>query len=95
MDHAQSARPESIYRLHYERLVDDLDSEARQLIDFLGIPFEPGCTRFWENARAVQTASSEQVRRRIYRSSLGHWRHFAPWLGPLSDTLSRHGVAHG
>jgi Flp pilus assembly protein TadD len=95
MDHAQSARPESIYRLRYERLVDDLDTEARMLLEFLGIPFEPRCTRFWENARAVQTASSEQVRRRLYRSSLGHWRHFAPWLGPLSDTLSRHGIAHG
>jgi tetratricopeptide (TPR) repeat protein len=94
MDAAKIARPESIYRLHYERLVDDIESEARALLEFLGIPFEPGCTRFWENARAVQTASSEQVRRRIYRSGLGHWRHFAPWLGGLSDTLSKHGIAH-
>jgi Flp pilus assembly protein TadD len=95
MNTAQIARPENIYRLHYERLVDDLDSEAGALLEFLGLPFEPACTRFWENARAVQTASSEQVRRRIYRSGIGHWRHFAPWLGILDDTLSRHGIAHG
>jgi tetratricopeptide (TPR) repeat protein len=93
MNEAQSARPGNIYRLHYESLVNDVDSEARALLEFLGVPFEPACTRFWENARAVQTASSEQVRRRIYRSGLGHWRHFAPWLGDLRDALSKHGIA--
>jgi Flp pilus assembly protein TadD len=93
MNDAQITRPGTIYRLHYESLVDDLESEARALLEFLGTPFEPSCTRFWENARAVQTASSEQVRRRIYRSGLGHWRHFAPWLGILGDTLSKHGIA--
>jgi hypothetical protein len=95
MNDAQIVRPDAIYRLHYERLVDDLESEAGALLDFLGVPFEPSCTKFWENDRAVQTASSEQVRRRIYRSGLGHWRHFAPWLGILSDTFTKHGVAHG
>jgi len=95
MNDAQIARPGDIYRLHYENLVNDLDSQAGALLEFLGIPFESSCTRFWENARAVQTASSEQVRRRIYRSGLGHWRHFAPWLGSLSDALSKHGVAYG
>jgi tetratricopeptide (TPR) repeat protein len=95
MNDAQIGRPGNIYRLHYESLVNDIESETRALLEFLGIPFEPGCTRFWENARAVQTASSEQVRRRIYRSSLGHWRHFGPWLGILGDTLSKHGIAHG
>jgi tetratricopeptide (TPR) repeat protein len=94
MDAARIERPGSIYRLHYESLVNDIESEARALLEFLGMPFEPSCTRFWENARAVQTASSEQVRRRIYRSGLGHWRHFAPWLGGLIDTLSKHGIAH-
>jgi hypothetical protein len=95
MNAAQIARPGAIYRLHYENLVNDIESEARALLEFLDAPFEASCTRFWENARAVQTASSEQVRRRIYRSGLGHWRHFAPWLGILSDTLSTHRVAHG
>jgi len=95
MNAAQSTRPGNIYRLHYESLVDDAESAVRGLLEFLGVPFETGCTRFWENTRAVQTASSEQVRRRIYRSGLGHWRHFAPWLGILGDTLSKHGIAYG
>jgi tetratricopeptide (TPR) repeat protein len=95
MNAAQIARPGMIYQLRYESLVDDIECETRALLEFLGVPFEAGCARFWENARAVQTASSEQVRRPIYRSGLGHWRHFAPWLGILRDTLSKHGIAHG
>jgi hypothetical protein len=94
MNAAKVCRPAAVYRLHYENLVDDLESEARALLEFLDLPFEAGCVRFWENARAVQTASSEQVRRRIYRTGLGHWRHFAPWLGVLGETLNKHGVAH-
>jgi len=92
MNAALTSRPGVIYRLHYESLVNDIDSEAGALLEFLGLPFEASCTRFWENARAVQTASSEQVRRRIYRSGLGHWRHFEPWLGILGETLSKHGT---
>lgn len=94
MNAAQIARPGMIYQLRYERLVNDIECETRALLEFLDVPFEAGCARFWENARAVQTASSEQVRRPIYRSGLGHWRHFAPWLGILRDTLSKHGIAH-
>lgn len=92
MNGARIARPKNIYRLHYENLVNDMESEARALLEFLGVPYEPGCTRFWENARPVQTASSEQVRRQIYRTGLGHWRHFEPWLEVLRDSLAKHGV---
>jgi hypothetical protein len=51
------------------------------------LPFEPACLAFWENRRAVRTASSEQVRRPIFTEGLDHWQHFAPWLEPLADAL--------
>ena len=50
-------------------------------------PFDPACLRFHENARAVRTASSEQVRRPINREGLDQWRPFEPWLGPLKEAL--------
>ena len=43
--------------------------------------------RFYENTRAVRTASSEQVRRPINRDGLEQWRHYEPWLGELKDAL--------
>ena len=48
---------------------------------------EPGCLRFYENERAVRTASSEQVRRPIFREGVDHWRHYEPWLGTLKGAL--------
>ena len=57
------------------------------LLDFCGLPFDQRCLRFFENERAVRTASSEQVRRPIYREGLDQWRHFEPWLDPLKQAL--------
>jgi len=53
----------------------------------LDLPFEPGCLAFWQNDRAVRTASAEQVRQPIFTDGLDHWQRFAAWLGPLQQAL--------
>jgi len=60
---------------------------VRRLLEFCGLPFEQGCLRFHENARAVRTASSEQVRRPIFREGIGRSRRYQPWLEPLRTSL--------
>lgn len=87
MDHVDAALPGRVYRVHYERLVADTESEVRRLLDYCQLPFEPNCLRFHENQRVAQTISSEQVRRPIYSEGLEQWRHFEPWLGPLRSAL--------
>jgi predicted Zn-dependent protease len=87
MAHFDDVLPGRIHRVAYERMVDDTETEVRRLLDYCGLPFEDGCLRFFENPRAVRTASSEQVRQPIYREGVDHWRHFEPWLGPLKDAL--------
>ena len=76
-----------IFTAIYEEGVQDLDSYARQLLDFIGLPWDDACLRFWETKRDVITASADQVRRPIYTSSIGRWRHFTEYLGPLFDAL--------
>lgn len=87
MAHFDAVLPGRIHRVFYERMVEDTEAEVRRLLDYCGLPFEPGCLRFFENARPVRTASSEQVRRPIYRDGVDHWRHYEPWLGPLKAAL--------
>ena len=87
MAHFDAVLPGRIHRVIYERMVDDTETEVRRLLDYCGLPFEDGCLRFFENPRAVRTASSEQVRQPIYRDGVDHWRHFEPWLGPLKEAL--------
>ena len=87
MAHFADVQPGFIHRVVYEDVVEDTEGEVRRLLDWLGLPFEPACLRFHETARAVRTASSEQVRRPIFREGLEQWRHYAPWLGPLAEAL--------
>ena len=87
MAHFDEVLPGRVHRVVYERMVEDTEGEVRRLLEHCGLPFEPACLRFFENARPVRTASSEQVRRPIYREGMDHWRHYAPWLGPLEQAL--------
>jgi predicted Zn-dependent protease len=79
--------PGRIHRVIYESMIEDTESEVRRLLEYCGLPFEASCLRFYENERAVRTASSQQVRRPIFREGMDHWRHYEPWLDPLKESL--------
>jgi len=87
MRHWDAVLPGRVLRVHYEDVVEDLDSSVRRMLDHCGLPFEPRCLAFHETLRSVRTPSSEQVRRPIGRDGLDQWRNYAPWLEPLRDAL--------
>jgi tetratricopeptide (TPR) repeat protein len=87
MAHMDRALPGRVHRILYEQMVADTEGEVRRLLDYCGLPFEEACLRFHENARAVRTASSQQVRQPIYRDAVDQWRHYDDWLGPLRAAL--------
>jgi len=79
--------PSSLLDIEYEKLVEDLEAHARRLIAFCGLPWDDACLRFYETERPVLTASMNQVRRPIYKSSIGRWKRYSPYLGPLLEAL--------
>lgn len=87
MAHFDAVLPGRVHRVIYEQMVADTEGEVRRVLDYCGLPFDQRCLRFYENERAVRTASSEQVRRPIYREGVDHWRNYEPWLGPLKSAL--------
>ncbi|MGC2029323.1 MAG: sulfotransferase [Steroidobacteraceae bacterium] len=87
MAHWNEVLPGRILRIQHEDVVDDLAGNVRRILDFCEIEFEPGCIEFYNTERAVHSASSEQVRRPIYREGVDQWRHYEPWLGPLKEAL--------
>jgi tetratricopeptide (TPR) repeat protein len=87
MSHFDKVLPGRAHRVFYEAMIEDTAAEVRRLLEYCGLPFEPGCLRFYENERAVRTASSQQVRQPIYRTGLDQWRHYEPWLQPLKNAL--------
>jgi tetratricopeptide (TPR) repeat protein len=87
MAHYDAVLPGRVHRVFYERMIEDTEGEVRRVLDYCGLPFDARCLRFYENERAVRTASSEQVRRPIYREGVDHWLNYEPWLGPLKSAL--------
>ncbi len=87
MRHWDRVLPDRLLRVRYEDAVEDVESVARRLIDFLGLVWDPACLDFHRSARSVQTMSLWQVRRPIYSGSVGRARHYADYLAPLVAAL--------
>lgn len=87
MKHFDAIEVGAVHRVIHERLVENLEHEVRAMLDYIGVPFEDACLRFYETDRPVRTASSEQVRRPIFTEGLDHWKNFEPWLGPMKEAL--------
>jgi tetratricopeptide (TPR) repeat protein len=88
MGHWKRVLRQPILEVGYEALVDGLEAEARRIIEFLGLDWDDTCLRFHASGRIVRTASYEQVRQPIYRSSVGRYRRFERHLGPLLEALA-------
>ena len=87
MAHIDRVMPGRVYRVIYEAMVADTETQVRALLDHVGVPFEQGCLAFHRTDRAVHTPSSEQVRQPIFADAVDHWRRLDPWLAPLRDAL--------
>lgn len=78
---------ERMIDVRYEDLVGDLETQARRLLDHLGLPFDARVLAFHETERVVRTPSANQVRRPIYRDSLEAWRRYGPRAAALAERL--------
>lgn len=88
MDHWDEVLPGKVLRVQYEDTVGDLEDQVKRILNFLDLPEEEGCLRFYENDRAVHTASSQQVRLPIYTGGIGQWSHFNSELDELKTVLA-------
>lgn len=71
----------------YEEVVGDTEKAARELIEFVGLEWDPVCLEFHASTRPVKTASVAQVRKPIYKSAMKRGKKYGPGLQPLLDGL--------
>ncbi|HEY2111931.1 MAG TPA: sulfotransferase, partial [Dongiaceae bacterium] len=83
----------AMLEVQYEEVVADLEGQARRLLHHCGLAWDPRCLTFHETQRPVRTASVNQVRQPLYRSSLERWRRYERHLGPLIEALGPEGAA--
>ncbi len=88
MAHWRDVLPEGrMLEVRYEDVVGDLEAFSRRILTHCGLDWDPHCLQFHQTDRRVRTASAIQVRQEIYRSSMGRWRDYQPYLGPLLQEL--------
>jgi len=88
MDHWRSTLRTPILDVDYEDLIEDQEKVSRSIIEYCGLEWSDSCLQFHQTERPVRTGSSAQVRRPLYRSSVGHWRSYEEHLKPLKEALS-------
>ena len=87
MEHWRSVFPGAMYEISYESLVDDTEPQARRLLEYCELDWEPACLEFYKTKRVVNTVSATQVRQPIYKSSVALWKRYGERLQPLIDAL--------
>jgi hypothetical protein len=88
MDHWRGLLPaDRFIEVDYEDVVGDLEAQARRLVAFCGLDWNAACLDFHKTQRPVRTASANQVRQALYRTSVGRWKPYERHLGPLLTAL--------
>ncbi len=87
MAHWDAILPGRIVHVSYESLAREPARVIPALLEALDLPLEPACLDFHLSERAIQTASSEQVRQPMYTSAIDYWRHYENHLGELRSLL--------
>jgi tetratricopeptide (TPR) repeat protein len=87
MKHWRSVLNIQLLDVDYERLISNQEEVTRELLEFCNMDWDPNCLKFHETGRIVNTPSYDQVRRPIYKSSIGRWKNYSSHLDSLKDIL--------
>lgn len=94
MQHWHAALPGQILDVRYEDVVEDYETQARKMIDFCDLEWDPQCLNYRKTKAAITTLSASQVRSKIYSSSIGKWKHFEEDMAPALKILQEAGLPH-
>ena len=70
----------------------DFDATLARVLDYVDLPPDPACARFYEADSQVRTVSRAQVKQPVNARGLGRWRAYAEGLAPLIEELERAGA---
>ena len=92
MEHWHTVLPGVVHTVRYEDLVTNTEAEARRAIKHCDLEWQPECLEFHRSKEASTTASTVQVRRPVYQSSVGRWRDYEQQLQPVVEILRDAGI---
>ncbi len=93
MNHWRACLDGRMHEIVYEDLVREPRRVGRSIAQYCGLTWSDAAIDIHKNASASLTASAAQVRRPIYGTSSGRWRHYRAHLEPLIATLRANAVS--
>ena len=81
--------PGRIYQLDYDLFTEKQEEETKRMLEYLDLSWEEACLHPHLNTRSVRTASSAQVRKKVYKGSSQKWKVYEPFLNGAFDSLDR------
>ena len=88
MDFWHGLFPNQIYDMCYEDLTTNQEEETRNLLKYCELEWDKNCLNFQNNKRSVKTASTLQVREKMYQGSSEAWKKYEAYLKPLINGLN-------
>ena len=80
MNYWKKVLPRFIYDINYQELTSNPDQQIKKLISASGLEWNGNCLKYYNNKRAIRTASDTQAREKIYKSSVNYWNFYKKFL---------------
>jgi hypothetical protein len=79
-----------VIEIRYEDMVNDLESVARRVLNFLGVSWDERVLRFHEHAqqKIVRSPTYADVTKPIFKRAVGRWHHYQKHLEAHLEKLS-------
>jgi tetratricopeptide (TPR) repeat protein len=87
IDHYRQEMPLRYLAVRYEEVIDNQQEKVREMLAFVGAPYDPRCLDFHENRRYARTASYAQVTEKLYGRSRYRYRAYRDQLAPVIPIL--------
>jgi tetratricopeptide (TPR) repeat protein len=92
MGHWRAVLENWLLETTYEKLVSEPAHEGARIASAARLDWDPSAIEIHRSGGVSTTASASQIRRQIYQSSVGKWRHYRRHLTPLIAALRSQGV---
>ena len=87
VEHYQREAPLHYLQVRYEDVIADQEGKVREMLQFIGAPYDRRCLDFQENRRYARTASYAQVTEKLYDRSRYRYRAYRKQLAPVIPIL--------
>ena len=87
MKHWRSTLSKFVIDVKYEKTIHNPEQQIRSLLKSCNLSWSNNCLKFYNNKRAIKTASDIQARKKIYKSSVDSWKNYEKYLGDVFKSL--------